>query len=136
MKVFETIKAILRPRTKRQGDTAERCRELELRCRALEKRLENCFKLREPMKLRRMARMLRFGRRANRFTPAFAAEQLGMKPYMVQDYLAELLEAGMVERIRRGYYKVTASFEGGDPETEIARGLARRRERGGREDGS
>lgn len=136
MRVIEAVKALLRRPRGRKAAMEEKCLELELRCRELEKRLEDCLRPGERGKLRRMAGMLRLGLKAKRFTPAYASEQLGMKAHMVQDYLAELLEAGLVERIRRGYYRVNPGLEDKDPETEIARALARGRERRKRGDGS
>lgn len=100
--------------------------KLELYAKGLEKRLQECLQKREPLKLSRMAKLMGLALEVGRFTPSYAAEELDMKLYMVQDYLAELVEAGMLEKLRRGYYKAGVELESDGLEVEIAQRLASR----------
>jgi hypothetical protein len=105
----------------------EEYEQLRRYCEGLEERLKRCLQRREPKKLARMARILRLGKEVVRFTPSYASRQLGMKPHMVTDYLAELVEAGMLKKIQRGYYEIGEGIEEENLEEEVARRLAERK---------
>jgi DNA repair exonuclease SbcCD ATPase subunit len=102
----------------------EEYKRLKRYCEGLEDRLKRCLQRREPKKLARMARILKLGMEAVRFTPSYASRQLGMRPHMINDYLAELVEAGMLKKIQRGYYEVGEDAGEDDLEEEVARRLA------------
>lgn len=110
-----------------EGDLAKKYNELSAYSRELENRLERCLRKREPMKIHRMARILEFGSEVGGFVPQLVSKRLGLKPPMVYEYLRELLDIGMVERISRGYYVVTGKPRGEDLELEIASRLASQR---------
>jgi predicted transcriptional regulator of viral defense system len=101
-----------------------RAAKLEARIDLLEERLEKCLQRREPKKLARMARIVKLGLEVKHFTPAYTSKTLGMKRTMINDYLAELVKAGVLKRIRRGYYGVSEGIGKEDIEVEIARRLA------------
>jgi hypothetical protein len=113
----------------REGE--ERVEKMEHYARGLEERLKKCLQKREPKKLRRMAEILELGSEVGGFVPMLAAEKLGLKLSVVYEYLRELTEIGMLERVRRGYYRVREKPEEGNVEEVLAKRLARPRGEGG-----
>jgi chromosome segregation ATPase len=114
---------------RRLKEGEEKAEELERYAKGLEERLKRCLRKREPKKLARMARILELGSEVGGFVPMHAASELGIKISMVYEYLKELSEMGVVERVRRGYYRVKEKPEG-DVEEELARRLAEKKEEG------
>jgi hypothetical protein len=108
----------------RLEEKEEENRRLKDKCEDLEEKLKRCLQRREPKKLSRMAKIIKLGMKAKRFTPSYVSNQVGMKPHMVTDYLAELVEAGMLKKIQRGYYEVSCKLNEDSLEEEIARRLA------------
>jgi regulator of replication initiation timing len=99
--------------------------ELRRRCKALEERLKECLRKREPKKLARMAGIIRLALRERNITPSYASKELGIGRRMLHDYLAELVEIGMLKKVVKGYYKIgEINKETQDLEGEIARRLA------------
>jgi predicted transcriptional regulator len=99
--------------------------DLRLRCKGLEERLKECLRRREPKKLARMARIMRLVLEEKNITPSYASRELGINIRMLHDYLAELVEIGMLKKVAKGYYR--AGEIGGedlDLEGEVARRLA------------
>jgi DNA repair exonuclease SbcCD ATPase subunit len=111
----------------REGE--EKAEELERYARSLEERLKHCLQKREPKKLARMARILELGSEVGGFVPLLMARRLGIKLHMVYEYLRELAEIGMVERVSRGYYRVREK-PGENIEEELAKRLAQARGEG------
>ena len=105
----------------RLREREEYARRLKLYTKNLEAKLQECLQRREPVKLTRMAEIVKLGWKVGGIVPIFAARKLGIKPFMVRKYLSELVEIGMVERVAKGYYMVKEK-----PEEKLEAAIAKR----------